>query len=116
MASSPCSVRRWRMRTTRSEAFMPHSRCSGNCANTDSVGPLRERTHSMLGSGLIPAEVVVRSVETGGKVEYTPIGHTANLASRLQTLAPVGFIAVSEYTRKLCQGYFELRALGPMVV
>jgi hypothetical protein len=60
--------------------------------------------------------VVVRSVEIGGKIEYTPIGHTANLASRLQTLAPAGSIAVSEHTRRLVEGYFELRALGPMQV
>jgi class 3 adenylate cyclase/tetratricopeptide (TPR) repeat protein len=66
--------------------------------------------------GINTGEVVVRSVETGGKIEYTPIGHTANLASRLQTVAPAGSIAVSEYTRNLCEGYFELRALGPMAV
>jgi hypothetical protein len=66
--------------------------------------------------GINTGEVVVRSVETGGKLEYTPIGHTANLAARLQTLAPAGSIAVSEYTRTLCEGYFELRALGPMAV
>jgi class 3 adenylate cyclase len=48
--------------------------------------------------GINTGEVVVRSVETGGKVEYTPIGHTANLASRLQTVAPAGSIAVSEST------------------
>jgi class 3 adenylate cyclase len=66
--------------------------------------------------GINTGEVVVRSFETGGKVEYTPIGHTANLASRLQTLAPAGSIAVSEYTRKLVEGYFELRPLGPMPV
>ena len=36
-------------------------------------------------------------------VEYTPIGHTTNLASRMQTLAPAGSIAVSEETRKLCR-------------
>jgi class 3 adenylate cyclase len=64
--------------------------------------------------GVNTGEVVVRSVETGGKVEYTAIGHTANLASWLQTMAPGGSIAVSEHTRKLCEGYFELRALGPM--
>ncbi len=46
--------------------------------------------------GVNTGEVVVRTVETGGKVEYTPIGHTANLASRLQTVAPAGSIAVSE--------------------
>jgi class 3 adenylate cyclase/predicted ATPase len=66
--------------------------------------------------GINTGEVVVRSVETGGKVEYTPIGHTANLASRLQTVAPAGSIAVSEYTRKLVEGYFDLRALGPMAI
>jgi predicted ATPase/class 3 adenylate cyclase len=66
--------------------------------------------------GINTGEVVVRPVETGGRIEYTPIGHTANLASRLQTLAPIGSIAVSEYTRTLCEGYFELRALGPMAV
>jgi AAA ATPase domain/Adenylate and Guanylate cyclase catalytic domain len=60
--------------------------------------------------------VVVRTVETGGRVEYTPIGHTLNLASRLQTIAPAGSIAVSEHTRRLVEGYFELRALGPTVV
>jgi class 3 adenylate cyclase/ribosomal protein L40E len=66
--------------------------------------------------GISTGEVVVRAFETGGKVEYTPIGHTANLASRLQTMAPAGSIAVSEYTRRLVEGYFELRALGPMPV
>ena len=51
--------------------------------------------------GVNTGEVVVRTIETGGKVEYTPIGHTANLASRLQTVAPAGSIAVSEESRKL---------------
>src|SRR6202521_2022730 len=30
--------------------------------------------------GVNTGEVVVRTVETGGTIEYTPIGHTANLA------------------------------------
>jgi class 3 adenylate cyclase/predicted ATPase len=66
--------------------------------------------------GVNTGEVVVRTVETGGKVEYTPIGHTANLASRLQTVAPAGSVAVSDQTSKLVEGYFELRALGPTEV
>ena len=57
--------------------------------------------------------MVVRSITTGaGQVEYTPIGHTTNLASRMQTAAPVGSIAVSEATRRLCEGYFILKPLG----
>ena len=41
--------------------------------------------------GVNTGEVVVRSITTGeGHTEYTPIGHTANLASRLEALAHVG--------------------------
>jgi class 3 adenylate cyclase/tetratricopeptide (TPR) repeat protein len=64
--------------------------------------------------GLNTGEVVVRPIETGGRhVEYTPIGHTANLASRMQTLAEPGSAVVSEGTFRLCNGYFTFRALGP---
>lgn len=66
--------------------------------------------------GINSGEVVMRAVETGGRLEYSSIGHTANLAARLQTLAPVGSIAVSERTRRLVEGYFELRPLGPATV
>ena len=63
--------------------------------------------------GVNTGEVVVRSITTGaGQIEYTPIGHTTNLASRMQTLANPGSIAVTESTRKLCEGYFILKALG----
>jgi class 3 adenylate cyclase len=63
--------------------------------------------------GINTGEVVVRSIHTGaGHVEYTPIGHMTNLASRMQTAAPVGSIAVTEATRRLCEGYFMLRPLG----
>ncbi len=47
--------------------------------------------------GANTGEVVVRSISTGGgHVEYTPIGHTTNLASRMQAVAPTGSIATSE--------------------
>jgi len=64
--------------------------------------------------GVNTGEVVVRSITTGaGQVEYTPIGHTTNLASRMQAVAPTGSIAVSENSRRLCEGYFILKPLGP---
>src|SRR5271163_1682404 len=67
--------------------------------------------------GVNTGEVVVRSIATGGgHTEYTPIGHTTNLASRMQALAPIGSIAVAEPTRKLCEGYFALKPLGPTKV
>ncbi len=74
---------------------------------TDGGTPIQGRI------GINTGEVVVRSIHTGaGHVEYTPIGHMTNLASRMQTAAPVGSIAVTEATRKLCEGYFILKALG----
>ncbi len=66
--------------------------------------------------GINSGEVVMRAVETGGRLEYTSIGHSANLAARLQTLAPAGSIAVSEQTRRLVEGYFDLRPLGRATV
>src|SRR6266849_3370002 len=63
--------------------------------------------------GANAGEVVVRSIETGQHAEYTPIGHSTSLASRLQTLASPGSIAISEGLRKLVEGYFTLKALGP---
>jgi len=64
--------------------------------------------------GANTGEVVVRSIATGGgHFEYTPIGHMTNLASRMQAVAPTGSIAVSESTRRLVEGYFALKPLGP---
>src|SRR5713101_831373 len=48
-----------------------------------------------------------------GHTEYTPIGHTANLASRMQAIAPTGSIAITEHTRRLVEGYFQLKSRGP---
>ena len=67
--------------------------------------------------GVNTGEVVVRSITTGeGHTEYTPIGHTTNLASRMQALAPTGSVAISEQTRKFVEGYFALKPLGPIRV
>jgi adenylate cyclase len=66
--------------------------------------------------GVHTGEVVAHSVETDGKVEYRLVGHAANLAARMEIVAPTGSIAASEYTRKQCEGYFIFKALGPMTV
>jgi len=66
--------------------------------------------------GVNTGEVVVRSIQVGGHTEYTPVGHVTNLAARMQTAAPADSIAASEATQRLCEGYFEFRALGPTAV
>jgi class 3 adenylate cyclase len=64
--------------------------------------------------GVNTGEVVIRSITTGdNRPEYTPIGHSTSLAARMQALAPTGSIAVTDGTRKLCEGYFTFRTLGP---
>jgi len=65
-------------------------------------------------AGVNTGEVVVRSIATSeGHAEYTPLGHSTGLAARMQALAPTGSIAATDATRKLCEGYFTFRALGP---
>jgi class 3 adenylate cyclase len=63
--------------------------------------------------GINTGEVVVRMLTSPGHAEYTPIGHTANLAARMQAVAPTGSIAISESTRHLVEGYFEVKPRGP---
>jgi class 3 adenylate cyclase/tetratricopeptide (TPR) repeat protein len=64
--------------------------------------------------GVNTGEVVVRTLTTAdGHTEYTPIGHTANLASRMQAIAPTGSIAMTEQTRRLVEGFFQVKPLGP---
>jgi class 3 adenylate cyclase/tetratricopeptide (TPR) repeat protein len=66
--------------------------------------------------GVHTGEVVAYAGEASGKIEYRLIGHTANLASRMESIAPSGSVAISEATAELCEGYFELRGLGPTSV
>src|SRR5262250_1648904 len=59
------------------------------------------RTPLEIRVGVNTGEVVVHSITTGsGKTEYTPIGHAANLAARMQAVATIGSIAITEHTRR----------------
>src|SRR5262249_20176375 len=44
--------------------------------------------------------------------DYVPVGHSTNLAARMEQMATPGSILITEYTRKLTEGYFDLKALG----
>ncbi|HKF96676.1 MAG TPA: AAA family ATPase, partial [Steroidobacteraceae bacterium] len=67
--------------------------------------------------GVNTGEVVVRTLQTDAtRTEYTPIGHATSLAARMQALAPIGSIATTDHVRKLCEGYFLFKALGPAQV
>jgi class 3 adenylate cyclase/tetratricopeptide (TPR) repeat protein len=67
--------------------------------------------------GVNSGEVVVRTLQTGeAHTEYVPIGHATSLAARMQALAPIGSIAATEAVRKLCEGYFTFKGVGPTKV
>jgi class 3 adenylate cyclase/tetratricopeptide (TPR) repeat protein len=66
--------------------------------------------------GINTGEVVLRILNTGGRPEYNPIGHPINLAARLQAVAPSTSIIISDSTRSLVEGYFELRPLVSLVL
>jgi class 3 adenylate cyclase len=63
--------------------------------------------------GLNTGEVVVRAVRTEDlQADYDPVGHSINLASRMESIATPGSIVVSEHTYKLTEGYFAFKPLG----
>ncbi|HJY79885.1 MAG TPA: adenylate/guanylate cyclase domain-containing protein [Candidatus Binatia bacterium] len=63
--------------------------------------------------GVNTGEMVLRSIRKDDlHADYTPIGHSTSLASRMEGLATPGSIVVSEHTYKLTEGYFEFKSLG----
>lgn len=63
--------------------------------------------------GVHTGEVVVRSIRKDDlHTDYDPVGHTIHIASRMETMAALSSILVSESTHKLAEGYFEFKALG----
>src|SRR5215207_2574402 len=63
--------------------------------------------------GLNTGEVVVRSIRKDDlHADYVPIGHSTNLAARMEQLAAPGSILITDQTYKLTTGYFEFKALG----
>jgi len=63
--------------------------------------------------GVNTGEVVVRSIRKEDlHTDYVPVGHSINLAARMEQLAVPGSILVTEQTHRLTEGYFEFKALG----
>ncbi len=64
--------------------------------------------------GLNTGEVVVRSIRKDDlHTDYVPVGHSTNLAARMEQLANPGTIVVSAHTHRLTDGYFAFKDLGP---
>jgi class 3 adenylate cyclase len=62
--------------------------------------------------GLNSGEVVLGRIGDDLRVEYTALGHTVGLASRVEQMATPGTIYLTEYTARLVEGFFTLHDRG----
>jgi tetratricopeptide (TPR) repeat protein len=66
--------------------------------------------------GLNSGEVVVRSIGSDLRMDYTVVGQTTNVAARMEQMAVPESILISADTMRLAEGYVEVTPLGPMKV
>src|SRR6266446_429563 len=66
--------------------------------------------------GLNSGEVVVRSIGSDLRMDYTAVGQTTHLAARMEQIARPGAILVTADTLKLAEGYVDVTPLGPVPV
>ncbi len=66
--------------------------------------------------GLNSGEVVVGSIGNDLKMDYTAIGQTVHLASRMEQMATPGSIVMTADALQLAEGYVQVKSLGPVAV
>ncbi len=66
--------------------------------------------------GLNSGPVVVGSIGDDLRMDYTAVGDTTNLASRMESMARPGAILVSKNTYRLSRDFFEFKPLGEVEV
>ena len=66
--------------------------------------------------GLNTGLVVVGSIGSDLRMDYTAVGDTTNVAARLQQSADRRRILISESTHRLTEGYFYTRSLGELAL
>src|SRR5262249_16595002 len=62
--------------------------------------------------GLNSGEVVVRSISSDLKLDYTAVGQTTHLAARMEQMADPGSILITPSTLRLAEGAIDVTALG----
>ena len=66
--------------------------------------------------GINSGEVVVRTVGSDLRMDYSAVGQTTHLAARMEQLATPGSIRLTAATLGLAEGYIGVKALGPVPV
>jgi class 3 adenylate cyclase len=66
--------------------------------------------------GLNSGSVIVGAIGDDLRMDYTAVGDTTNLASRMEGLSQPGTVLLSKHTHRLVKDYFELKPLGTLEV
>jgi class 3 adenylate cyclase len=66
--------------------------------------------------GVNSGEIVVRAIGNDLHMEYTVVGQTAHLASRMEQMANPGSVLTTADTLQLTEGYVATKPLGPVPV
>src|SRR4051812_32378038 len=66
--------------------------------------------------GLNSGEVVVRSIGSDLRMDYTAVGQTTHLAARMEQMALAGSTLLAPDTLRLAEGYVQVKTVGPMTV
>jgi class 3 adenylate cyclase/tetratricopeptide (TPR) repeat protein len=66
--------------------------------------------------GVNSGEVVVRSIGSDLRMDYTAVGQTTHLAARMEQLATPGTIRLTADTLRLAEGFVQVKPLGPIPV
>src|SRR5262249_20071954 len=66
--------------------------------------------------GLNSGEVVVRSIRSDLRMDYSAVGQTTHLAARMEQLAPPGAIWITADTFRLAENFVQVQSLGPVPV
>jgi hypothetical protein len=96
--------------------------CHAALAMLESVRAYAEEARRMHGAaiqirvGLNSGEVIVRLISDDLHMDYTAMGQTVHLASRMEGLANAGAALLSPSILALVEGFVEARSLGPTPV
>jgi class 3 adenylate cyclase/tetratricopeptide (TPR) repeat protein len=64
--------------------------------------------------GINSGPVIVGAIGDDLRMDYTALGDTTNLASRIERMAQPGTVLLSKHTRRLVNDYFDLNPLGKL--
>ena len=96
--------------------------CYAALAMQDAVKKYADRMRRQHGTaigirvGLNSGEVVVRTIGSDLRMDYTAVGQTTHLAARMEQLADTGATLLTASTLALAEEYIDVRPLGPTPV